>query len=68
MLNKQITLIPFICKVERGVIRLNEHARLGWFTIPQLNNLGLAEADKVLLDKNREPLLRYARENLDQRS
>ena len=64
---KQIELIPFLCFKQSGEIRLNEHHKIGWFTLGELEKLDFAAADLKLLDqeKNRQILKKYLGENVD---
>lgn len=64
---KQIELIPFLCTIKSGKIKLNEHNDFNWVSLSQLQNIDLAEADKKLLDnpKNKMILEKYLRENMN---
>ena len=65
--NIHIELIPFICKIIRGEITLNQHLNFKWSTIRDLQNIDFSEADKLLIEhpENKNPLLDYTRENLN---
>lgn len=65
---EEIELIPLICKITNGNINLVEHSNYDWLTFDKLFQLDLCEADKELINKsaNKEALLNYSRENLDE--
>lgn len=44
-----ITLYPFLCKAQRGSIRLAEHAQAIWVPWQTLNDFDWAEADKPIV-------------------
>ena len=48
--HKAIRLIPFVCKIEKGTIQLNDHQDVKWLRIGDLKELDLAMADKALLE------------------
>lgn len=54
--NFQICLIPFICKITSGEIKLAEHLSMQWLNFSELNLIDWAEADLELIEKNRENL------------
>ena len=64
---KQIELIPFICHIKKGEIKLNEHNDFKWISISNLNKTDFAEADSKLiqLKANKEILKKYLRENMN---
>ena len=61
---KAIRLIPFVCSLVSGEMKLNDHRAVKWMTIDELGELDLAEADKVLIQlvENRMCLKKYFRE------
>lgn len=61
---KSIRLIPFVCSIKSGEIKLIEHQAVQWTTLSHLLRLNLAEADKRLLTikKNLEELKKHIRE------
>ena len=48
---KTIKLIPFICELKRGEIKLTEHANYLWLIKSELGNLDWAEADVPILNE-----------------
>jgi len=52
----QLRLIPFVCKVLSGEIKLMEHADLQWFALEEWETLDWLDADRDLILKNRERL------------
>ena len=65
---KQIRLIPFICTIKNGDIKLNHHHQKDWVSIKQLPEIDFSEADKKLisLDENLQILQKYTGEQVDQ--
>lgn len=53
---KQIHLIPFVCKIISGEIRLTEHLNLQWFTLNDCKIIDWAKADQQLILANLEEL------------
>ena len=49
--NKAIKLIPFICELTGGEIKLTEHANFLWLSNSELVNLDWAEADIPILNE-----------------
>jgi len=47
--NGAIRLIPFICSIEEDEIRLTEHSACKWYTLDELAELDLLEADRRIL-------------------
>lgn len=45
-----ITLYPFLCTIESGVITLHEHAAMRWMHAEDLTTLDWAEADVPVLE------------------
>ena len=58
---KVIRLIPFVCSLVSGNLKLNDHNAVKWVSIDELDELDLAEADKELLEmgENRKRLKKY---------
>ncbi|MDD2306634.1 MAG: (deoxy)nucleoside triphosphate pyrophosphohydrolase [Prolixibacteraceae bacterium] len=52
--NKQIRLIPFICRIASGDIILTEHVAKCWFTFDQWKTIDGSGADYELILKNQE--------------
>ena len=48
---KTIKLIPFICELIDGEIKLTEHANFLWLSKSELSNLDWAEADVPILNE-----------------
>jgi 8-oxo-dGTP diphosphatase len=63
---KAIRLIPFVCELISGKIKLNDHNAVKWVTVDELDELDLAGADKVLMQlaENRDRLKKYAGEKM----
>ena len=63
---KKIELIPFLCRIYSGEIKLTEHIRYLWKDFESLGEIDLSEADRELikLNENREILEEYLRENM----
>jgi len=45
-----VTLYPFICSIESGVIVLHEHTVIAWLPPEQLNTLDWAKADLPVIE------------------
>ena len=60
---KKIKLIPFICSIKQGLLKLNNHMNAKWVEVPNLLEIDFSEADKRLLmiDKNMQNLKEYTR-------
>lgn len=58
---KKIRLIPFICRIVGGTLKLNDHVAVSWVKMEELLSSDLSEADKVLihLEENRKILKEY---------
>lgn len=54
--NSPIRLIPLVCNIMEGKIRLTEHEALRWLVPEELETLDWSAADQVLIIKNRERL------------
>ena len=52
--NKQIRLIPFICKMTSGELILTEHAAKYWFDFDHWQTIDWSGADSELILKNQE--------------
>ncbi len=63
---KKIELIPFLCTIKSGEIKLKEHNQLRWVDFKTLRKLNLSEADLELIKspQNRQILEEYLRENM----
>jgi len=61
---KQISLIPFVCSIESGVLKLNNHINIEWIEIGKLETVDFPEADKrlILLNENQKRLKKYSGE------
>jgi len=53
---KQICLIPFVCRIISGEIKLTEHVALKWLRFDELEIMDWSEADYELIAKNRADL------------
>lgn len=53
---KQIHLIPFICRIVSGEIRLTEHIAQRWIGINEWETIEWSGADRKLIQQNREHL------------
>ncbi len=49
---KQIELIPFICIIRNGTLKLTEHITYSWTDWEEIGTLNISEADKLLLADN----------------
>jgi len=58
---RQIKLIPFLCVIKSGSIKLNEHNDFKWLSLENLNETDLVEADKkfIQLSENQKILEKY---------
>ncbi len=65
--NKVIRLIPFLCRIEAGEVKLNDHAAAKWLGLDDLPKLDLAAADRVLLEnkQNKLDLEEYLRKQMN---
>lgn len=50
--NKEIQLIPFVCRITKGDVQLTEHIALKWINFSETGILNWAEADRQLIYKN----------------
>lgn len=64
---KKIRLIPFLCRIDQGVMHLQEHIGFKWMEVNNLERLDLSAADfKMIGDPhNRQMLKEYLREQVD---
>lgn len=53
---KQIFLIPFVCKIISGEIKLTEHIAQKWLRFDELEIMDWSEADYELIKTNKESL------------
>lgn len=60
---KEIRLIPFICSVNGGKLKLNNHIAEKWIDLEELKNIDFSEADKRLIENetNLQGLKEYTR-------
>ncbi len=63
---KKIELIPFLCKVSDDEFRLNEHIQAKWILWEETGAVEFLEADEKLVQKNRNELEKYFREQMNQ--
>lgn len=63
----KIKLIPFICSIHSGELKLIEHHNYNWTTLNKINRFEFTPADKKLieLNKNITILKKYLWENVD---
>ncbi|MEI8112715.1 MAG: (deoxy)nucleoside triphosphate pyrophosphohydrolase [Bacteroidia bacterium] len=61
---KQVRLIPFVCQIISGEIRLTEHLAQIWFCLEEWKSLNWSGADYELILRNQENLKRVLKENL----
>jgi len=64
---KKIKLIPFICSIKGGNLKLNNHINAKWVELTKLQKIDFSEADKRLIMKgeNMELLKEYSRKQKD---
>ena len=48
---KKVGLIPIICELRFSQVSLREHLEFGWFSIRELEQLDLLEADRAILNQ-----------------
>ncbi len=60
---KLVCLIPFICEKEDRDLRLTEHIGLKWLKQEEIDLPDWQEADRLLIEKNREELLHRFRKD-----
>jgi 8-oxo-dGTP diphosphatase len=65
--HKIIRLIPFLCALKSGELRLNDHDAVEWISLFKCEEVDLAEADKALLKdaSNYESLKKYLGEQVN---
>jgi len=63
---KDFELIPFLCKIQSGEIKLIEHNEMRWVNFETLEKMELTAADRLLIEHpdNRLILKKYAGENV----
>lgn len=54
--NKQIRLIPFVCRISSGEIRLNEHIAKNWFGFDEWEMIDWSGADRELIIRNKKSI------------
>ena len=54
---KQIELIPFLCSIKKGEIKLNEHNELKWIDIEELDEIDFSGADKKLIQQKQNLII-----------
>jgi len=54
--SKQIHLIPFVCEISSGEIKLTEHIATQWLEFEELASTDWSDADGELILKNQESL------------
>ena len=54
--NKQIRLIPFVCIISSGEVRLNEHIDKQWFSIDEWERIDWSGADRELIIRNKKSI------------
>jgi 8-oxo-dGTP diphosphatase len=61
---KKIELIPFVCGIKSGELKLNDHIKTEWIEVEKLGTVDFSEADKKLIaiDWNQKILKKYTRE------
>lgn len=64
---REIELVPFLCKISSGKIKLNEHIDYQWVKWDEVGRMDLSAADYKLLDVagNRRELEKYFRKKMD---
>ncbi len=50
---KTIELIPFICFIQEGKIRLNEHVDFKWIKLREAGAMDISEADRKVISNER---------------
>ena len=63
--NKQISLIPFVCKIASGEINLIEHQSRQWFSINEWQSIDWLEADRELIIRNQQAIKYLVRDTKD---
>ncbi|WP_346862220.1 NUDIX domain-containing protein [uncultured Draconibacterium sp.] len=64
---KNIMLIPFVCSIESGELKLNDHIKTAWIEMAELGTVDFSAADKKLIgiDSNQKSLKKYTRKQVD---
>ena len=67
-ITKQIELIPFLCSLRSGKLKLNEHIDYKWVELDELYKLPFSEADEKLIRQptNQRILKEYPGEQVNQ--
>lgn len=50
---KQIRLIPFLCEIADGVIKLHEHVACAWKKLEELGDVDFSAADMKLINQSK---------------
>lgn len=50
--DKSVHLIPVVCEIIGGVLRLSEHDKMQWIDMENLKDLDWADADREMLESN----------------
>jgi 8-oxo-dGTP diphosphatase len=64
---KKIRLIPFLCSIKTGELKLNEHVDFNWVLTKEIEKINFSEADRKLSrqKQNRQILQKYIGEKID---
>ncbi len=64
---KKIELIPFICFIREGKIKLNEHVDFKWIWLQEAEKMDISEADRKVIsnEKNISLLKKYIGKQMD---
>lgn len=59
---KQIKLIPFVCSIADGILKLNNHISHKWVALHKLEDIDFSDADKRLIriEENCKLLQKYS--------
>lgn len=57
--SKKIRLIPFLCRLETGQLKAQEHDRLLWFSPDEFALLNWSAADRLLLETNLQKIIQW---------
>lgn len=47
---KKIRLIPFVCRITKGIIQLNDHIAEKWIALNEVYDVDFSEADRILFE------------------
>jgi 8-oxo-dGTP diphosphatase len=61
---RKVRLIPFVCRIVSGTLFLTEHVGLKWLRMDELDTMIWSGADRVLIQKNREGLVKLMQKTL----